>query len=186
MNTPSVTQPFPPVTKAHLQEFGDKGFTVLERAIPDDLLALLRDICARAIGRVDARADAQNQPRSTKYFASVWKDEPEIRRFTFSPLMANITRSFLGDTVFLSFEQCVVKAAEKGGTFAWHQDSSYVPTPHPLYLTCWCALDDVTEENGTVYMLPTIAPERARSCRIGSARTTSTSSATMATTWEIR
>lgn len=73
--------------------------------------------------------------------------------------MADINRAFLGDTSFLVFEQYVVKAAERGGTFAWHQDSGYVqgkdtPDDNPLYLTCWCALDDVNEENGTVYMLP--------------------------------
>ena len=69
--------------------------------------------------------------------------------------MAGITQELLGDTILLvSFEQFVVKAAEKGGTFAWHQDSAYVSTPHAPYLTCWCTLDDVTEENGTVYMLP--------------------------------
>jgi ectoine hydroxylase-related dioxygenase (phytanoyl-CoA dioxygenase family) len=39
-------------------------------------------------------------------------------------------------------------------TFSWHQDSGYVKTPHKPYLSCWCALDDLTEENGTVYMLP--------------------------------
>jgi ectoine hydroxylase-related dioxygenase (phytanoyl-CoA dioxygenase family) len=38
--------------------------------------------------------------------------------------------------------------------FAWHQDSGYIGFPHREYLSCWCALDDMTEENGTVYMLP--------------------------------
>ena len=39
-------------------------------------------------------------------------------------------------------------------TFSWHQDSGYIGHDHPPYLTCWCTLDDVTEENGTVYLLP--------------------------------
>ena len=38
--------------------------------------------------------------------------------------------------------------------FGWHQDSGYVGHPHRPYLTTWCALDDVSEENGTVYVLP--------------------------------
>ena len=41
-----------------------------------------------------------------------------------------------------------------GMPFAWHQDSGYVGHPHRPYLSCWCALDDMTEENGTVYVLP--------------------------------
>ena len=28
------------------------------------------------------------------------------------------------------------------------------PLPHRPYVFCWCTLDDVTEENGTVYLLP--------------------------------
>ena len=39
--------------------------------------------------------------------------------------------------------------------FGWHQDSGYVGYPdHKPYLTCWCALDDMTEENGTAYIMP--------------------------------
>ncbi len=43
--------------------------------------------------------------------------------------------------------------------FGWHQDSGYVKhydptTRHKPYVTVWCTLDDVSEENGTVYLLP--------------------------------
>jgi ectoine hydroxylase-related dioxygenase (phytanoyl-CoA dioxygenase family) len=43
--------------------------------------------------------------------------------------------------------------------FSWHQDSGYVKwydpaTTHKPYVTCWCTLDDVSEVNGTVYVLP--------------------------------
>ncbi len=77
-----------------------------------------------------------------------------LRRFLYSPLMAEICRATLGDSAYLFFEQYVVKAAEKGMAFSWHQDSGYVPYAHDPYLTCWITLDDVSEENGTVYLLP--------------------------------
>jgi ectoine hydroxylase-related dioxygenase (phytanoyl-CoA dioxygenase family) len=47
-----------------------------------------------------------------------------------------------------------VKSAERGMRFGWHQDSGFIGYPHPPYLTCWIALDDVSEANGTVYLLP--------------------------------
>jgi ectoine hydroxylase-related dioxygenase (phytanoyl-CoA dioxygenase family) len=56
--------------------------------------------------------------------------------------------------VYLFNEQYVVKAAEQGMRFSWHQDSGFVDYPHRPYLTCWIALDDMTEANGTVYLLP--------------------------------
>jgi ectoine hydroxylase-related dioxygenase (phytanoyl-CoA dioxygenase family) len=68
--------------------------------------------------------------------------------------MARGAQVALGDTVYLFNEQYVVKAAERGLKFGWHQDSGFIPYAHPPYLTCWIPLDDVTEANGTVYLLP--------------------------------
>jgi ectoine hydroxylase-related dioxygenase (phytanoyl-CoA dioxygenase family) len=68
--------------------------------------------------------------------------------------MTGIAREALGDTVYLFNEQYVVKAAERGMTFGWHQDSGFIPYPHRPYLTCWIPLDDVSEANGTVHLLP--------------------------------
>ena len=79
---------------------------------------------------------------------------PAVREFLRSELMARDRAAALGDTVYLFNEQYVVKAAERGMRFGWHQDSGFIGYPHPPYLTCWIALDDVDEANGTVYLLP--------------------------------
>jgi ectoine hydroxylase-related dioxygenase (phytanoyl-CoA dioxygenase family) len=68
--------------------------------------------------------------------------------------MAEICRKTLGDEAYLFWEQYVIKAGDPNTAFAWHQDSGYVHEDHTPYLTCWIALDDVTEENGSVYLLP--------------------------------
>ena len=153
------------ISDAQRAQFEAQGFIVLEGVIPPAHLEMLRTECGHLMDQIDAKSDQEGHPRTTKYFFSVW-DQPEgknpvkdqarahIREFVFGSLMAGLMRELLGDTVYFSFEQFVVKAAEKGGTFAWHQDSAYVSTPHPPYITCWCTLDAVTEENGTVYMLP--------------------------------
>jgi ectoine hydroxylase-related dioxygenase (phytanoyl-CoA dioxygenase family) len=141
-------------TEQQLKQFDKQGFCVLERAIPNHYLQMLREEGDRLVAEEDAKADAEGRPRTTKHFFSIWNRSALCREWMFSDTMAEVTRTLLGDTVYLVFEQYVIKAAEKGGTFAWHQDSGYVPTPHKPYLTCWCALDDVTIENGTVYVLP--------------------------------
>mgnify|MGYP001798179839 CR=1 FL=1 len=78
--------------------------------------------------------------------------------FLFSDLMANICRATIGDPAWLFWEQYVVKSADVGMKFAWHQDSGYLKNMLPgytkPYLTCWCALDDVDEHNGTITVLP--------------------------------
>jgi len=68
--------------------------------------------------------------------------------------MADICRATLGGDAFLFNEQYVVKCAEVGMKFSWHQDSGYIGYDHREYLSCWCALDDMSVANGTVYMLP--------------------------------
>jgi len=46
-------------------------------------------------------------------------------------------------------DQLFHKPAKKGGVVAWHQDYSYWTRTKPMeHLTCWCALDDATKENG--------------------------------------
>jgi hypothetical protein len=46
-------------------------------------------------------------------------------------------------------DQIFYKPAKKGGVVAWHQDYSYWTRTKPVaHITCWCALDDATSENG--------------------------------------
>ena len=49
-----------------------------------------------------------------------------MRDFLFGEAMRAVTTALLGDDVFLFNEQWVVKGAEEGMKFAWHQDSGYV------------------------------------------------------------
>ena len=92
--------------------------------------------------------------RGRRYFVHAYDTSPTVRRFLYSDLMAQVARAALGDTVYLFNEQYVVKAAERGMRFGWHQDSGFIPYSHAPYLTCWIPLDDVSEANGTVSLLP--------------------------------
>jgi ectoine hydroxylase-related dioxygenase (phytanoyl-CoA dioxygenase family) len=145
-----------------LQQFRDEGYMILERVIPDDLLRIMRDECQRFIDRENALMDRNGTDvhglshRNNRYFVSnCFRDQPRLRECLFAPVMADVCRQTIGDEAYLFWEQYVVKGAEKGMKFSWHQDSGYVGYPdHKPYLTCWCPLDDVSEENGTVYVMP--------------------------------
>ena len=148
------------ITAAQRQQYRDEGYFILESVMPDAFMELLRGECQAFVARKDAEmeegAERQgiNQKGKRYFISNCFRTQPSLRQFLFSEMMADICRATLGDTAYLFWEQYVVKGA--GGTsFSWHQDSGYVGDPdHKPYLTCWCALDDMHEANGTVHLLP--------------------------------
>ena len=150
----------PLITPEHARSFRDEGFFVLESILPASNLELLSGECQRFIDERDHEMDRLGvdkldlDHRGRRYFVHAFGKSDAIERFLRSDLMVEIARAVLGDTVYLFNEQYVVKAAEHGMKFGWHQDSGFIPYEHRPYVTCWIALDDVTEANGTVYLLP--------------------------------
>jgi ectoine hydroxylase-related dioxygenase (phytanoyl-CoA dioxygenase family) len=148
------------ITTEHARRFADDGFFILDDVLPTSDLELLRRECGRLVDERDREMDRRGvdkldlDHRGRRYFLHAYGTSPQVRRFLFSDLMAQIARTALGDTVYLFNEQYVVKAAERGMRFSWHQDSGFIAYPHAPYLTCWITLDDVSEANGTVYLLP--------------------------------
>jgi ectoine hydroxylase-related dioxygenase (phytanoyl-CoA dioxygenase family) len=145
--------------------FRDEGWTVVPDVIPPDDLTALRAACARFVRLREAEMDAAGtgsiglSHRGRRYFVSDCVQlDPVVAAWTLGPRMAALVRALLGDDAYLFNDQFVVKCggvAQAAGTpFSWHQDSGYIPYRHTPYLTVWCALDDVTEDNGTVYLLP--------------------------------
>jgi len=150
------------VTAEQKQQFKEEGYFILESAIPEQHIELLRGECQAFIDKANDKMDAEGTDhlglnhRNSRYFVSnCFRDQPSLREFLFSDLMAEVCQATLGDDVYLFWEQYVVKGAEAGKEFSWHQDSGYVGYPeHKPYLTCWCTLDDMSEANGTVHLLP--------------------------------
>lgn len=146
------------------QQYSVDGYFLLPAVIPPAHLELLRRVSTQAIAEMDAEMDRQQTTvlginhKGKRYFVGQsYRRHPELGEFLFSELFATIARLTLGDTVYLHNDQFVVKCEREGMKFSWHQDGAYVHArigDHPECITCWCALDDVTEANGTIYVLP--------------------------------
>jgi ectoine hydroxylase-related dioxygenase (phytanoyl-CoA dioxygenase family) len=155
-----MTAPAAQITTDHARRFVDDGFFILEDVVPVSDLELLRRECGRLVEKRDQEMDRHGvdtldlDHRGRRYFIHAYETSPQARRFLLSDLMAQVACTALGDTVYLFNEQYVVKAAERGMQFGWHQDSGFIDYPHAPYLTCWIPLDDVSEVNGTVHLLP--------------------------------
>ena len=149
------------VSAEDVKQYHREGYFILESVIAEPALEALRAECMRLVGDYDRDMEARGIKSQgithykKRYFISNRSaSSPIMTEFLFSELMAEICRATLGETAYLFNEQYVVKAADSDSKFAWHQDSGYVGHYHRAYLSCWCALDDMSVENGTVYILP--------------------------------
>ena len=151
------------VTGSRKEQFDREGYCVLENVIESGDLAMLREECGVLVEQSDRAMAASGETvrdinhKGKRYFISNrHADRPRLRDFLFGEAMARVCRFLIGGDVWLFNEQFVVKSADVGMPFSWHQDSGYIDSacPHKPYLSLWCALDDVDAQNGTVYVLP--------------------------------
>ena len=145
------------------EQFDREGYCILENAIAQEELAMLREECTALTSERESEMENADEivrdinHKGRRYFISLrHKDRPRLRRFLFSDRIAEICQFLIGDDVWLFNEQFVVKAAHVGMEFSWHQDSGYIPEtcPHEPYLSLWCALDDIDATNGALSVLP--------------------------------
>lgn len=154
------------IAESQRAQFGELGCM----AVPDFLdaaeLELVRGVCDASVTEIEAdmRARGVTEDRinvlGKKYFVlSARKTHPELLPILFGEKAAAVCRAAIGDTAYLHNEQFVVKLSDEATSFAWHQDSGYTvysggAAEHTPYLTCWIALDDMNEANGTISVLP--------------------------------
>ncbi|MDL5510365.1 phytanoyl-CoA dioxygenase family protein [Arenibacter sp. M-2] len=149
------------LSEEQLKNYKEDGFCILKNIIPQALIERLRKDCQKfmlekdeEMGRKGVEMDEINHKGRRYFIALRYKESQAMQDLIFSETLEEITRKILGDNVYLFLEQFVVKGADKRTRFSWHQDSGYLDFDHCQYLSIWCPLDDVTEENGTVYLLP--------------------------------
>lgn len=130
------------LTTEQIQGLCDVSDRLVKEEVPLDGGGKFHDI-----GRGDAR----------RFLRQRFADHAEIRDVLFSEDVTRLAGALLGqDEVFMFNEQFVIKAANQdaAGAFGWHQDGVYVDADHDPYLTMWVALDEATEANGCLFILP--------------------------------
>ena len=149
------------VNAEHAAQFESEGYFILESVISDTLMETLESSCDVLIKRMHDEMDRLGTDHihishrdKWYHIAKQFMYAPGLDRYVFSKLMEEICRQTLGDNAYLFYDQYVVKAAEQGISFSWHQDSGYLGFPHQPYITCWAAVDDMTVDNGTAWILP--------------------------------
>ena len=148
------------LTETQRRTLDNDGFVVLERVFPPDVLASVTERIESYQKRHEealaASGGTQGISRASEitFTSHLAENNPEILAFCRRPELAELGVALLGPDIDLYWNQAVFKMPEGEKQFPWHQDDGYTPvTPSP-YLTLWIALNEVTVENGCVWVLP--------------------------------
>lgn len=80
-----------------------------------------------------------------------WRSGASFHDLLWNPLIVAAAEQLLDAQVRMWHDQLFCKPAGHGGGVAWHQDYSYWTRTTPVcHLTCWIALDDTDETNGSI------------------------------------
>ncbi len=150
----------PTITPEQRRQLDEQGYFVLEnvftRTEMDDLARRIEDHQRRHQESLAADGGTQGISRSNEitFTDHLAERDPAIRAFCERPEFVAITTQLLGPDTDLYWNQSVFKMPETAREFPWHQDDGYTAvTPSP-YLTLWLALNDATETNGCISVLP--------------------------------
>jgi len=153
--------PFRAVTPGQARQYDEQGFFVLEDALgADEVAGLIAEI-----DPFEARQEQVLRAMEGGRFFIARADEitftthlvlhsERLRRFTSSPLFADVCADLIGPDVRLYWDQAVYKKPGAESPFPWHQDNGYAFVEPQQYLTCWVALTDATEDNGCPWVVP--------------------------------
>lgn len=152
------------ITDVHVRMYEELGFLDVEDLLqPTDV----SELCERA----DQIAEGQARAFPSQYIEL----EPRANGMRSSQTVRKINYCAENDAVFMKYAKldCVLDIVEKllgpdiklfgsqlfmkppgGVEKPYHQDSSYFPIEPMALVTCWIALDDVTTENGCLWVVP--------------------------------
>jgi hypothetical protein len=164
-----------PIYQQQAEHYAREGYALFENVLQAPMLDMLREQCDICLAREDARMDELGVDsvgmthRGKRYcVAQCQRVQPALRRLLFSPLMADVCRATLGFDAYFFLDQFVVRCADDGLPYPWHQDSGYVisnggPPDHLPYVCFWVPLDDAAAADRGVKLIPFSSYPRARS-----------------------
>lgn len=157
------------LTTEGVEAYHRDGFIVVEDLISADELEALRTRLREYThgGRDPGKIHIQVEPRIKRGELKVDHPGDGIRKLThlveyddvFQQLglhdnIVGIVEQILGPDIKMFRNAMLLKPPRVGSQKGWHQDSPYWPIEPMELCSCWFALDDATEENGCMKVLP--------------------------------
>ena len=152
------------LTKDQVQFFNENGYLPGIKMLGEDQLEILREELFQLVNAgqdnslfYEYNCNESTDPNTILFHAlGEWRITKGLHDVLWNPAFVMAASQLLGDKpVRFWHDQIFYKPAKQGGVVAWHQDYSYWTRTKPVaHITCWCALDDATAENGCLQYIP--------------------------------
>ena len=152
------------LTPAQVSQYHDEGYVIVEGVVDDATLRRMKAVLAELVEKsraVKAHDDVYDLEAGHK------ADDPRVRRiknpheihavfkeFLHSAKFKGIAQDLLGESVRLHGSKLNLKAPHFGSPVEWHQDWAFYPHTNDDITAAGVMLDDTTEENGALYVIP--------------------------------
>jgi phytanoyl-CoA hydroxylase len=96
-----------------------------------------------------------NTAQTVRKFSDLVTHEPVFKAHATDTDLLERVADLIGTPISLYADQALLKPPLVGSEKLLHQDNAYFRVvPNEAVITCWCALDDATLENGCMYYVP--------------------------------
>ncbi|HEY0733132.1 MAG TPA: phytanoyl-CoA dioxygenase family protein, partial [Chitinophagaceae bacterium] len=153
------------LSEEQLAFFKENGYLAGVKMLEEEQIEVLRNELSELVdeshpGRelfYEYNSNESTDPQTILFHAlGAWRVSEGFHDVLWNPRFLMAASQLLGNQpVRFWHDQLFYKPPKKGGVVAWHQDYSYWTRTKPVaHLTCWCALDDATRENGCLQYIP--------------------------------
>jgi phytanoyl-CoA hydroxylase len=149
-----------------VERYRTEGFVVIERLFgPEDLSrvdATIRQMTEQALGAgtgdfskvLELEPEPVDGQRVPRRIFSPYDQHETFRALAHDPRLLDGIESLIGPDFNLQHSKLNMKPPKVGSAVEWHQDLAYFPHTNDDLVTTLVYLDDATEENGCLQVLP--------------------------------
>ena len=148
--------------------YHENGYLVVEDVYSQDEISAMRSVLGELIDKARGLDDHDNvydlEPSHTpdnprvRRIKEPYKVHPIFREMAQTPNIVSILTKLIGPDQRLHGGKINIKAAEYGSPVEWHQDWAFYPHTNDDVLAIGVMLDDMTEENGPLLIMPGVWP----------------------------
>lgn len=143
---------FKNIPQENIDEFQEKGHTLIKGVLSEDEIAAYRPVIVGAADRYNtekrALKDRDTYGKAFLQIMNLWQSDEDARKFVLAKRMAKIAADLMGvSNVRIYHDQALFKEPG-GGPTPWHQDQYYWPIDTFNTITMWMPLVDIDVDMG--------------------------------------